>query len=101
MATTPNKQKVVLQVLSLHKGPRTVDAALPVLEQFLYAILREGTTRQAADQAFGALRERFFDWNELRVSSTQEIADAIDEFLPDGEARAQRLIDFLQEVFET
>src|SRR6202035_4965671 len=24
-----------------------------------------------------------------------------DEYVPDGEARAQRLIDFLQEVFET
>src|SRR4029077_17369484 len=34
-------------------------------------------------------------------SSPRELADVLDEFLPDGEARAQRLIDFLQEVFET
>ena len=100
MANTPNKQKIVLQVLALHKGARP-ETALPVLEQFLYAILREGTTRPAADDAFAALRKHFYDWNEVRVSSTQELADAIDEFVPDGEARAQRLIDFLQEVFET
>ncbi len=72
-----------------------------VLEQFLYAICREGVTRDAADQAFAALRDRFYDWNEVRVSSTREIADVIDDYMPDGEPRAQRLIDFLQEVFET
>src|SRR6266404_5830728 len=102
MTTTTSKQKLVNQVFTLHKAHQGAepDERL-VLEQFLYAICREGVTRDAADQAFAALRERFFDWNELRVSSTVEIAAAIDEFVPDGEVRGQRLIDFLQEVFET
>jgi endonuclease III len=102
MATVHNKQKLVTQIFALNKSSRDGEApAQPVLEQFLYAICREGVTRDAADQAFATLREQFFDWNELRVSSAGEIAAAIDEFVPDGEARGQRLIDFLQEVFET
>jgi endonuclease III len=102
MATTMQKQKLVTQLISLHKAHKGPEPqGRQVLEQFLYAICREGATRDQADQAYAALRERFYDWNELRVSSTQEIAETIAEFLPDGEARAQRLIDFLQEVFET
>jgi len=102
MAITMNKQKLVNQLFTLHKGPREPELqGRLVLEQFLYAICREGVTRDVADQAYASLRERFFDWNEVRVSSAREIADAIDEYVPDGEARAQRLIDFLQEVFET
>ena len=102
MTVTMNKQKLVNQLFALHKGPKHAETqGREVLEQFLYAICREGVTRDAADQAYAALRERFFDWNELRVSSTQEIADVIDEYVVDGEVRAQRLIDFLQEVFET
>lgn len=102
MTTTINKQKLVTQLFGLHKAPKgpEPDERL-VLEQFLYAICREGVTPDAAEQAFAALRDRFFDWNEVRVSSTREIADAIDDYVPDGEARAQRFIDFLQEVFET
>ena len=46
------------------------------------------------------MRERFFDWNEVRVSSLREIEEALAD-LPDAEHRAQRLISFLQEVFET
>jgi endonuclease III len=102
MATTTTKQKLVTQLFTLHKGPKATDGeGRLVLEQFLYAICREGVTRDAADQAYAGLRDRFFDWNEVRVSSPREIADAIDDYVPDGEARAQRLIDFLQEVFET
>jgi endonuclease-3 len=71
-----------------------------VLEQFIYGICREGATRELADRAFANLRERFFDWNEVRVSSPRELEEALAD-LPDPEARAARLASFLQEVFET
>lgn len=102
MATTTNKQKLVNQVFTaLGKNNRVAEPAhLPVLEQFLYAICREGVTREQADKAFRNLQEQFFDWNEIRVSSVHELADAFSG-LPDGETRAQRIIDLLQEVFET
>ena len=102
MATATNKQKLINQVFTaLGKGrPAAEPADRPVLEQFIYALCREGTTRAVADEAFDALKTRFFDWNEVRVSSAEEIADAL-AGLPDPEVRAQRVIDFLHEVFET
>src|SRR5437588_10850793 len=102
MPTTINKQRLVTQVmscLSKSKAPPELPGR-PVLEQFIYAVCREGSTREAADNAFKSLQEQFFDWNEVRVSSVRELADAL-EGVSDAEARAQRIIDFLQEVFET
>lgn len=102
MATTINKQKVIDKLFSsLGKHARAAAEPRPVLEQFLYALCREGTTRDAADQIFRALRERFYDWNEVRVSSAHEVAETMEGLVADAEARAQRVIDFLQEVFDT
>src|SRR5438128_232219 len=102
MAITINKPKMVTQLLTvLTKGKTPEDPpARPVLEQFLFAICREGTTRDLADQAYKNLQEQFYDWNEVRVSSVRELADAMGD-IPEAEHRAQRIIDFLQEVFET
>lgn len=104
---TINKQKLISSLLT--SLPKHLDAAgngdtkalsLPVLEQVIFALLREGTTRDLADKAYRSLCETFYDWNEIRVSSIREIADTI-EGLPAPDARAQRIITFLQEVFET
>lgn len=103
MATTTNKQKIFSQVF-LTLGKQFKSKPLeerPVLEQFVYAILRENATRESADQAFASLQERFFDWNEIRVSSSLEIIEALEGTIPDADVRAQRIIDFLQEIFET
>ena len=103
MATTINKQKIVnhlFTALGKHAKNKPL-AELPVLEQFLYAILRENATRDAADQAFKSLQDHFFDWNEVRVSSTLEIIESLEGVVPDPETRAQRIVDFLQEIFET
>lgn len=105
-ATSNSKQRLVNQIFStlpkhldVKEGPGGKPETQPVLEQFIYAVCRQGATRAVADHAFRKLRENFFDWNEVRVSSVREIADALDE-LPHPEARAQKIIDFLQEVFE-
>jgi endonuclease-3 len=102
MSTTTNKQRILNQVFTSLKKRYDAPAPepLPVLEHVLYAVCREGTTRAKADRALRCLRDRFFDWNEIRVSSLREIEEAL-AFLPDPEARAQRLISLLQEVFET
>src|SRR5713101_6704302 len=102
MPTTTNKQRVLTQIFtSLKKRYEPVEPeARPVLEQFLYAICREGASRRQADRAYRNLQERFFDWNEIRVSSGREVEEALAD-LSEPEARAQRLITFLQEVFET
>src|SRR5438034_11269402 len=73
MPTTINKQKVLTQLFAQHKkNYATEPEPRPVLEQFIYGVCREGTTREHADRAFRALRDRFFDWNEVRVSSARE-----------------------------
>ncbi|MCS6851896.1 MAG: hypothetical protein NZ700_12095 [Gemmataceae bacterium] len=102
MPSTVNKQRLLTQLLTILKKryePLEPESR-PVLEQLLYAICREGTTRALADRAFHNLKERFFDWNEVRVSSPREIAEALGE-VPQAGERAQRLISLLQEVFET
>src|SRR5207237_2342534 len=101
MAITVNKQRVFQQLLTPPRHAKAGDPEpRPVLEQFLYAICREGVTREVADRAFRNLREQYFDWNEVRVSSARELAESM-ACLPDAENRGQRVIDFLQEVFET
>ncbi len=102
MPTTTNKQRLLSQIFSaLKKGGEPAAAEpLPVLEQFLYGLCREGATAAQADRAFRNLREHFYDWNEVRVSSVRELEEALED-LPDTEVRAQRVIAFLQEVFET
>jgi endonuclease-3 len=102
MSSTTNKQRLLTQLFTGLK--RRYQPADPepraVLEQFLYAVCREGTTRDTADRVFRGLQQRFFDWNEIRVSAGREIEEALAD-LPDRQVRAQRLLSILQEVFET
>jgi endonuclease III len=102
MPTTVNKQRVLAALFNSFKkrGPSSEPQVSPVMEQLLFSVCREGTTREEADRAFQGLRQRFFDWNEIRVSSPREIEEAISN-LPNAEVRAQRLLSLLQEVFET
>jgi endonuclease-3 len=102
MATTINKQRLLTHLFAALK--KAYDPNDPpsrsVLEQFLYALCRENATREQADEAFRTLREQFFDWNEVRVSSARELEESLAD-LSEPEVRAQRIISFLQEVFET
>jgi endonuclease-3 len=102
MPSTTNKQRLLNHLFTTVKkryDPPEPEAR-PVLEQFVYALCREGATREQADRAFRTLREHFFDWNEVRVSSQREIEEAL-AGLPQADVRAQRLLSLLQEVFET
>jgi endonuclease III len=97
-----NKQQQLEQVLKLLKKRFDVPADTekrPVIEHLLYAIVREGTTRELADKAFKNLRTQFFDWNEVRVSAPHEI-EAVLERIPGAGERAQRIIGVLQYWFE-
>ena len=103
MATTINKQRLLTQLFTLLKdgceAAEPEPELRPVLEQFLYGVCREDATREQADLAFKNLREHFFDWNEVRVSSARELEDALAD-LSGAEQRAERILSFLQEVFE-
>ena len=101
MATTINKQRLLNLLFAKARGLGPAgQEALPVLQQFVYGLCREDATPEQADRAYRTLCERFFDWNEVRVSSVRELEEAF-AGLTNAEGRAQRLVAFLQEVFET
>jgi endonuclease-3 len=103
MATTINKQRLLTHLFSAARKAADAQSELeprPVLSEFIYALCRAGASRDQADRAFDNLVERFFDWNEVRVSSHRELEEAL-SCLPNPSARAERLSTFLHEVFET
>ena len=71
----------------------------PLLEELIYAICREGSTPADADTAYARLRKSFIDWNEVRVSTVQEVGDVLRPLSGSG-TRGKRIIALLQEVFE-
>src|SRR5215204_5283088 len=102
MPATTNKQQTLNQVFTTLKkkyGEPAEPEPRTILEHLIYAICREGTTRDLADQAFRALQERFFDWNEVRVSSPHEIGEVLTGLSGRAE-RAQRILGVLQYWFE-
>ncbi len=101
MVTTTNKQKLLNHILSAFPAePGDGEEIRPIFEQFIYGLCRENATPAQADSAYRALCERFYDWNEVRVSSQREIEE-IFEGMPQAELRSQRLLAFLHEIFDT
>jgi endonuclease-3 len=79
--------------------PDKGSSRLTVLEAVIYGICHEGTTREQANQALSRFKDDFFDWNEVRVSTIEEIQGVL-AGLPDPEPRAQKIRRFLRQLFE-
>ena len=103
MLATTTKQQLLTQVYAVLKkkipASPEPETPHPILEEVLYAILREGVPNSEADAAFLKIKTGFVDLNEMRVSSVQEVADAI-EGLAEAGNKAERIVKFLQEHFE-
>lgn len=102
MPATTNKQQLLNTAYTLLKkkyGQPGEPETRPVLEEVVYAICREGATKDEADAAYANLRKHFLDWNEIRVSTVQEIADILKPLDNTG-LRARRIVGLLQKVFE-
>ena len=101
--STTTKQQLLTQVYTVLKkkvpASPEPESPRPILEEVLYAILREGVPTAAADGAFLQIKTGFFDLNEMRVSSVPEVAEAIDGLAEAGN-KAERIVKFLQEHFE-
>lgn len=80
------------------KAERT-PTKLTVLEAVVYGICHEDSTREQANQALSRFKDDFFDWNEVRVSSLEEIQGAL-AGLSEAEGRAYRIRRFLRQLFE-
>ncbi len=93
-------------ITKLHKYvKKEYEAVLPpsnrsVLDHMLYACCLEDSTTEAADEAFAKLQENFFDWNEVRVTTAEELSESTKSVARPLEA-AQRVRKTLQGVFET
>ncbi|RUL86907.1 endonuclease III domain-containing protein [Tautonia sociabilis] len=97
----PSKSQLLDKIqppLAKHYQLGPSEAKMSVLEAVLFGICHEGTTREQANQAMSRFRDTFFDWNELRVSSVEEIRDTLSG-LPDPEGKAQRIRKFLRQLF--
>ncbi|QDU26946.1 hypothetical protein ETAA8_20300 [Anatilimnocola aggregata] len=89
----------VHKVLKKHYKPAVPPAERSVLEHLLYACCLENARVEAADEAFAKLKELFFDWNEVRVTTLTELAEVMTS-IPDAPAAATRIKKSLQSVFE-
>jgi endonuclease III len=99
---THSKAQFLNQVSSLLKKRYKLEPNPPrltVLEATVYAICHEGATREQANQALSRFKDEFYDWNEVRVSSVEEIQGML-AGLSDPEDRAFKIRRFLRQLFE-
>ena len=68
------------------------------LEQVLFGILSRGTSARNALQALHRLRTEFTDLNEVRVSTSRQVAEAI-QTVADPEAKAVAILALLKDLF--
>lgn len=101
MATTnrPALIKKTHRVLKQHYKPVAAEPR-PLLEQLLFACCLENTAYPLAEKTYNSLKASFFDWNEIRVSTVTELAEAMSG-LPNPAAAAANVKRVLQGVFET
>lgn len=101
MATT-SKAQFLTEVHALLKKRYKIEPSaekLSILETVVYGISHEDSTREQANQALSRFKDDFFDWNEVRVSTLEEIEGVL-AGMPDQETRAFRIRRFLRQLFE-
>ncbi len=92
--------QLLQKVLKKHYKPVSAVEGRSVLEQLVFASCLEDAAYEAAEEAFQRVLELYFDWNEVRVTTVTELADALRN-LPDPTAAAARIKRSLQSIFES
>ena len=93
-------------ITKLHKTakklypPVAPPSSRSVLDHMLYACCLENSLNDAADEAFARLDQQFFDWNEVRVTTTTELAECM-KGLTNPDKAAASVKKALHGVFET
>jgi hypothetical protein len=101
--STPNRAAILTKthkVLKRFYKHTPLKGDQPVMESLLFACCLENARYDAAQQAFVNVQAAFFDWNEIRVSTVKELAEAMDN-LPEPLEAGARLKGVLQSVFES
>ena len=100
---TPNRSALInrtLKVLKKHYKPVTPPKDRSLFEHLIFACLVEDSPNELAEQVFSALKQEYFGWNEVRVSTIRELTDALKPLVNPGESAA-RLKQTLHSVFES
>ncbi|MEL7499192.1 MAG: hypothetical protein AAFN77_16410 [Planctomycetota bacterium] len=74
-----NRAGLIDKLFKVAKKEYTFDAPPSnrnVLEHLIYGCCLENSTFEAADEALAKLQENFCDWNEVRVTTVDELAEA-------------------------
>jgi endonuclease III len=103
LMATQSKAQLLTDVHALLKRrykpkPDRNPTRLSVLKAVVYGICHEDTTREQANQAISRFNDEFFDWNEVRVSSLEEIQESL-AGIAEPEPKAQRIRRFLRQLF--
>lgn len=93
-----NLANLVLDRLLQVYGMPTWRTPLPPVDELISTILSQNTNDRNRDQAFFALKERFPDWEEVRMAPEEQIIEAI---RPAGLAnqKGPRIKAVLNEIF--
>lgn len=87
------------KILKKHYEPVIPPSDRTALEHLLYSCVLENAKPEDVDEVFAKLQKNYFDWNEVRVTSVQELAEVMTA-IPDATEAAKRMKRALQSVFE-
>jgi len=99
---TPNRATLInrtLKIVKKHFKPVPAAKDRSLFEHLMFACLLENSPHEVAEQVFKTLREDYFDWNEVRVSTIRELSE-VTKPLVDSAGSAARLKQTLHSVFE-
>ncbi|MCA9127824.1 MAG: hypothetical protein KDB22_12095 [Planctomycetales bacterium] len=92
--------QLLSKVVAKHFTPVPAAEDRSILEHLIYACCLEDASYEDADEAFHRLRESYFDWNEIRVTTVTELRETLHN-LRTSDAAAVRIKKNLQSLFET
>jgi len=102
MAPTTNRASLftkTFRVLKKHYEPVEPPQEQTVFDAVLLACCLEDAPYDKANEAIARLGERYFDWNEVRVTTVSELTESMIG-LPDPQRAASNLKHSLQSIFE-
>src|SRR5262245_959755 len=100
---TPNRSALItrtIKVLRKHFKPVLPPKDRSLFEHLLYACLVEDSPNEVAEEVLAKLKQDYFGWNEVRVSTIRELTEVCKPLVHPAEA-AGRLKQTLQSVFES
>jgi endonuclease-3 len=93
-------KSLLTRIRKVYPAPQLTRPQADPTEEMVWATLLEDSTEGTAKVAMSRLTGQFVDFNELRVSQQEEIVEVLPGTLSEASARADRMIDNLQAIFD-